>query len=146
MTVVQPYQMRRPRMILTQTQRHPRWMRLALTLCVALLLATLVGAGLPLGVAAAATPKPKFSTRSLFFGYQALDTTSAPQTVTLKARGNSVPFTISSVTVTGANASEFAITTNTCTGQTLSKNKGCSVSVTFKPAGTGTRSASLEFV
>jgi hypothetical protein len=130
-------------MTLAQTQRNPRGARIALTFCVALLLAALVGAGLPLGVAAAPTPKLNLSTRAMYFGYQALDSTSPAQTVTVKGRGNAAPLAISGVAVSGT--SEYQITSDTCSGKTLSKKQSCTVGVAFRPTQIGARSASLVF-
>jgi hypothetical protein len=53
-----------------------------------------------------------------------------------------VTLTISSIGITGANASDFA-QTNTC-GPTLAPNDNCQVSVTFTPAAAGSRSAAVS--
>jgi hypothetical protein len=68
---------------------------------------------------------------------------SPPQSVTLENTGTG-PLTISSITVTGANASDF-LETNSCPGSsaTLPAGEACSIAVTFAPTGTGTRTASL---
>ncbi len=50
--------------------------------------------------------------------------------------------TISSITVTGTNAADFVITTNTC-GTTLAQNASCSITVTFTPSIVGAESATL---
>jgi CSLREA domain-containing protein len=47
-------------------------------------------------------------------------------------------------TLTGANASEFEVTGDTCAGQTLAALGTCSVSVRFAPATAGAKSASLN--
>lgn len=78
---------------------------------------------------------------SLTFGPQAIGTTSSPQMVTLTNTGM-VTLTISSIGITGANASDFA-QTNTC-GPTLAPNDNCQVSVTFTPAAAGSRSAAVS--
>jgi hypothetical protein len=78
------------------------------------------------------------------FGNQALNTTSAAQTETLTNTG-ATDFTISIVTLSGTNASDFAKSSDTCTGATLAPNSTCTVSVTFTPSATGSRSASLNF-
>lgn len=70
---------------------------------------------------------------------------SSPQTVTLQNTGNG-PLTISSISITGADSSDFARTDN-CPqgpGASLSPNSACSIAVTFAPTATGTRSASLS--
>ena len=53
--------------------------------------------------------------------------------------------TISTVTIGGTNASDFATTADTCTGATVTPNGTCAVSVTFTPSATGSRSAALDF-
>src|SRR4051794_9132585 len=64
-------------------------------------------------------------------------TTSAPQTVTVRNRGDA-PLTISSLAVQAsapdaAAASDFAITAQTCTGAPIAPDASCTVSVAFKP-------------
>ncbi|HEY6947042.1 MAG TPA: choice-of-anchor D domain-containing protein [Candidatus Acidoferrum sp.] len=92
------------------------------------------------GVAPAVTLSPT----SLTFAGQLITTASSVQSVTLTNSGTS-PLTISSITVTGTNASDFA-QTNTCpaSSSTLAVNANCSISVTFTPAATGSRTASVS--
>jgi hypothetical protein len=78
---------------------------------------------------------------SLTFGPQAIGTTSSPQMVTITNTGL-LTLTISSIGITGADASDFA-QTNTC-GPTLAPNADCQVSVTFKPTAIGSRSAAVS--
>jgi hypothetical protein len=85
----------------------------------------------------AITPSPT----SLTFSSQAVGTTSSPQGVTLTNAGV-VDVSITSITVTGAQASEFA-QTNNC-GSSLAVGATCTVDVTFTPADGGTRTASLS--
>ena len=107
-------------------------LRAALTVVIALLLAGLVG--LPPEAVAAPPIKLNYSTRNLYFGYQALAVASAPQTVTLKARGNAT-VTIGSVTKIGTHASEFAIVTENCSKP---RHMMLYVYVSFQwPTGTG---------
>jgi CSLREA domain-containing protein len=47
-------------------------------------------------------------------------------------------------TLTGANASEFGITANTCAGQTLAGSATCTVSVRLAPTSAGAKAASLN--
>ena len=51
---------------------------------------------------------------------------------------------ISSVAVTGANAADFAIASNTC-GASLAPSASCTVGIAFTPSALGTRAASLTF-
>ncbi len=48
---------------------------------------------------------------------------------------------ISSVTVDGANARDFAVTTNNCANRPLNSRATCSVGVSFTPTGAGRRTA-----
>jgi len=52
------------------------------------------------------------------------------------------PLAFSSITITGANPADFA-QTNTC-GNSVAANSGCVISVTFEPAATGSRTATLN--
>ena len=96
---------------------------------------TLTGTGI------AAAPVASLSPTSLTFGNQTVNTTSAARTVTLSNTGTAT-MTISTYTFTGTNASDFA-QTHTC-GTTLAAGANCTISVTFRPAATGSRSANLS--
>ncbi len=89
-------------------------------------------------------PGVNLSPTSLSFGNQNVGTTSAAQTVTLTNNGTSA-LTITSIGVTGTNAADFA-QTNTCplSPSTLAAGANCTISVTFTPTATGTRTASLS--
>jgi hypothetical protein len=73
---------------------------------------------------------------SLTFGSQAVNTTSAAQSVTVHNTGT-VAATVSGVTTSG----DFA-QTNTC-GSSIAAGASCSVAVTFHPTASGTRTGSL---
>jgi hypothetical protein len=78
---------------------------------------------------------------SLNFGDQAVDTSSAAKTVTLKNTGTAT-LDISGIALTvGTN---FTISSKTC-GSTLAVNKTCKVSVTFTPTALGALSDTLSF-
>ena len=81
------------------------------------------------------------SPTSLAFGNQAVDMTSATQTVTLSNTGNAA-LSITSLALTGTNASDFA-QTNTC-GSSVAAGSNCTISVTFTPAASGSRTASVS--
>ena len=89
-----------------------------------------------------ALPAVSLAPSSLTFGSQTINTTSAPQTVTLTNTGGAT-LTFSSIGITGADASDFAEKTNTC-GPTLAPNDSCQVSVTFTPGTTGNLSAAVS--
>lgn len=73
-----------------------------------------------------------------------ISTTSAAQTVTITNSGTS-NLTISTATIGGTNPSDFAKSTDTCTGATVAPTMTCAVSVTFTPATGGSFSAMLSF-
>ena len=83
------------------------------------------------------------SSSSLTFADQPVGTTSPPQTVTL-TNGSSAPLSISSIAVTGTNAGDYA-QANTCpvSPSTLQVGANCTISVTFTPTATGTRTGNL---
>ena len=89
-------------------------------------------------------PAVSLSGSSLSFGNQLVSTPSAAQTETVTNTGTA-NLTISTVTMGGTNASDFAKSADTCTGATVTPNGTCTVSVTFTPSATGSRSASLNF-
>src|SRR5207253_2732975 len=78
---------------------------------------------------------------SLTFSTQAIGTTSVAKSVTLKNTGTT-SLTINSIAITGTNAGDFA-QTHTC-GISLAAGASCSISVTFKPTSSGTRTAALS--
>jgi hypothetical protein len=89
-------------------------------------------------------PVVSLSSSSLSFGNQLLSTPSGAQTETVTNTGTA-NLTISTVTMGGTNASDFAKSSDTCTGATVIPNGTCTVSVTFTPSAVGSRSASLTF-
>ena len=87
-----------------------------------------------------AVPEVTLTPTSLTFATQAEGTTSAPQNINLSNTGTS-SLTISGITVTGTNSSDFAQTHN-C-GGTLAAGFSCNIAVTFSPTGIGSRSAAV---
>jgi hypothetical protein len=93
----------------------------------------------------------------LLFGNQLLNTSSAAQTVTL-TNTTSLPLVLRSGTstnlgnangpalgLTGANATNFAVSATTCTnGLTIPISGTCTISVTFTPSAPGSRTANLN--
>ena len=101
------------------------------------------------GTGSTSTPPPpgpavSLSPASLTYASQAIATTSAAKSSTLTNTGNA-PLTISSMSMTGANPTDFARTT-TCplSPSTLAAGASCSISVTFTPSASGTRTASVS--
>lgn len=80
------------------------------------------------------------------FGSVGLKTGSPPQIVTLTNSGG-LPIVLSGITLGGANPGDFFIMTNTCgtLPVTLKPSDNCTVSITFAPAWTGSRNATLTF-
>ena len=77
----------------------------------------------------------------LNFGNQNEGTTSAPMTITVTNTGNST-LSVSTVAITGANASDFK-QTNTCTTTQVAPQSTCAINVTFTPSITGTENATI---
>ncbi|MGA2076792.1 MAG: choice-of-anchor tandem repeat GloVer-containing protein [Terriglobia bacterium] len=94
--------------------------------------ATLTGTGI---AQAAVSPA------SLTFAALKVGNTSAAKNVTL-TNNLSTALTITSVAFTGADLGDFAVSANTC-GASLAANSKCTISVTFTPGGTGTRTATM---
>jgi len=88
----------------------------------------------------APSPTVNLTPTSLSFGNQVVGTTSATKTMTLLNRGSSV-LNISNIALTGTNSADFA-QSNNCPA-TLAIGASCTFNVTFTPASTGNRSASL---
>jgi hypothetical protein len=87
-----------------------------------------------------ATPAVTLTPASLNFPNQSVGVASSASLVILANTGNAA-LTISSIAVSGANASDFA-QTNTC-ASTLAAAANCSISVVFAPAAPGPRSAQI---
>lgn len=84
-----------------------------------------------------------FSPTSISFGSQTVNTTSAATSTTLTNTGTAT-LNITSIAITGVNATDYAISAKTC-GTTLAASGTCTVSVTFTPSATGSRTASISF-
>ncbi|MGB3674724.1 MAG: hypothetical protein WA988_09810 [Candidatus Nanopelagicales bacterium] len=105
------------------------------------------------GIAAApasANGHPQFSASGpLTFTSQAVTSTSASQTETITnlADGDtySIVFAADAVTLAGANAGDFVIAADTCSGVTLGGQATCTVEVRFAPTAVGDRTANLNF-
>jgi FG-GAP-like repeat/Abnormal spindle-like microcephaly-assoc'd, ASPM-SPD-2-Hydin len=78
---------------------------------------------------------------SLSFGNQFVGSSSAAQAITISSTGN-IPLTIGSVSLSGAQVSDFSQTSSTCSS-TLPNGSSCTVSINFTPAALGGGSASL---
>jgi hypothetical protein len=81
------------------------------------------------------------SPANLVFTPQTVGTTSPVQTITL-TDASPAALTITGIAITGKNAADF-VQTNTC-GTGIAGRTNCTVSVTFKPTATGTRTAAVS--
>lgn len=92
-------------------------------------------------------PESVLSANSLNFGTLLLgsNAVSATQTINVTNPGNN-SITISTDTVSGPNAADFVIASDTCAGMTLTSGQGCAIAVTFTATVTGPESASLTMV
>ena len=97
-----------------------------------------VGAMAAPAVAAAAVT---FAPTSLTFASQDVGTTSAAQTITATNTGDQSLF----FNNVAANTLDFTIVNDDCIGTTLPAGASCSISVTFSPQGTGTRTANVVY-
>jgi len=97
----------------------------------------LTGTGTP------AAPVASLSMTSLSFGNQLVGTSSSAQSVTLTNTGNAtLTFSGSGIAIAGTNSGDFS-QTNTC-GGSVAAGANCTISMTFKPTATGSRSASVS--
>jgi hypothetical protein len=79
---------------------------------------------------------------ALAFGNQVVGTTSAASGIAVTNSGTSA-LTVGTPTLTGANAGDFSISGNTCTGD-VAPSGNCTISVTFAPGATGSRGGTLN--
>src|SRR5690349_613059 len=107
-------------------------------LCVALLISSCGGGSSPDGNH---TPEPSlsFSPTSLSFGSHTVGATSAAQSITLTNTGSAL------LSITSVSASGDFAATNTCRGG-LAAGRNCSLSVTFTPSASGTRTGSVTII
>jgi hypothetical protein len=86
-------------------------------------------------------PMATLNPTSLSFRNRKVGTTSKAKTTQLKNTGNAT-LTISSIAITGTNASDFS-QTNNCPSS-LAAGAQCNINLKFSPTATGTRTASLS--
>ena len=92
-----------------------------------------------------AAPAVSISPASLTFASQSMGTTSAAQSVTVTNSGNA-GLAISTITIGGTNAGDYARSADSCTGATVAASTTCSISVAFTPTAAGSRTASVSLV
>ena len=116
--------------------------RLRLLLVVA---ASVVGLAVSaVGAQASSAPAVSLSPTSLTFASQSTGTTSASQTLTATDTGTASLF-FNNVAIGGADPLDFTIVDDQCIGTTLAVGASCTVSVTFSPTTTGTRTANVTY-
>jgi hypothetical protein len=86
-------------------------------------------------------PNLGLNTTSLDFGSRQVGSPTAPRTVQVTNHGTA-DMHVGTLAL-GGDAADFALSADTCSGQTLAPGAGCSVAVAFAPVHTGDLSASL---
>ena len=96
------------------------------------------------GTGVALNPVIGVSPGTLSFS-QTIATTSAAQTVTVSNTGNA-PLTLNTIAIGGAQAAEFQIASGTTclAGGSVAANGSCAIKLSFTPAASGARSATLS--
>ena len=79
---------------------------------------------------------------SVSFGNQAVDASSAPQTITLNNSGTA-SMSIAAIALQGVQSGDFAKTADTCSSSVVTAGGSCSITVRFTPKAAGARSAAL---
>jgi hypothetical protein len=92
----------------------------------------------------ATQPPITITPASLTFSSQSVGTTSPVQIVTYR-NGTTVPVLISDVSITGSNAADFVILSQSCPGNSLAPGIDCATLVAFAPTNAGPRQANLVF-
>jgi hypothetical protein len=114
---------------------------LSLLLFIVVLASAIDTAASPNPTATGTAPIASVSPTSLTFASQAVGSTSAAQTITLTNTGTAA-LSISSIAFTGANPADF-VQTNGC-GSSVAAGGKCTISVTFKPTTSGSRTAAVH--
>ena len=96
-----------------------------------------------LNAAGSRAPAALLSAGALAFGNQSVGQVSSAQTVTLSYMG-STALTITSITISGAQSTDYS-QTNNC-GASLPAGSNRTISVTFSPRATGARTAAIQII
>jgi len=89
------------------------------------------------------TPDISSTPPSRNFGNVNVGTSSTPRTFTINNNGTA-KLVIGTITLTGTNASEYSITEDNCSSQTIKPFSNCTVKAMFSPSSIGTKSAYLS--
>jgi hypothetical protein len=93
--------------------------------------------------ATATAPRVSLTPASLAFADQLTGTPSAVQTITVNNLGDA-DLAITTATIAGADAGDFAKGVDGCAGATVAPARSCTVEVLFDPATPGVKTAALE--
>ena len=83
------------------------------------------------------------SPQNVDFGDVNVGDTSPSQVITVTNEGNS-PVTLGDISLTGADADQFAIQQDNCSGATLDPSESRTVTVVFQPTSPGSKTATLQ--
>lgn len=92
----------------------------------------------------ASKPTVEVDTGTVSFGPQVLGTTSPARAVVLRHSPTSSSARITSVTVSGAAASDFVMEGTACRNVTVTGTRTCTISLRFSPSATGARPATVS--
>ncbi len=101
------------------------------------------GASSPLTVFIGSPTQLSISPTALSFGSQPVGASSPPSTITVTNTG-STNLIVGSITISGANASDFSKSADACSSAAVKPNGTCTVAVIFTPSAAGNRTAALS--
>ena len=85
-------------------------------------------------------PSVQLSAATFSFGSQIVGSSSAPQTETVTTLQ---PVTFSGISLSGTNAADFIVQSNTCVGTSPATGGTCQIAIVFRPTAAGIRSAAV---
>lgn len=89
------------------------------------------------------SPSLSVTPTTILFNQVAVGVTSTPQTITVTSTGSGA-VTIGAISLTGADANQFAINSDGCSGQLLASASSCTFKVVFQPSSNAARTAALS--
>ena len=96
------------------------------------------------GTGTGTAPATTLSAAAADLGRQVVGTTGDAQPVAIANTGSN-PLHVTDVAIGGANAGDFAVSGDTCSGTAVAPGDHCSVDVRFTPGNLGARAATLSF-
>lgn len=112
-------------------------------IAIVVLLVVVGGGFLAFKLLSGGKPVASLDKPSLSFADQGVGTSSAPQTVTV-TNTSSTDLHVTTVSLTGTNASAFRVTGDHCSRTTVAAKKTCTMDVAFNPVAAGAASATLS--